>query len=320
VHRPAVGLALAAVVLAALAVGFLGLPREGSALPVIARRAILIALPRWHTTEVVNEIVYGTRGFDTFGETFLLLGAVVGIVLLSRGKEQRSGFLPEEELAEREQSKVDADAPGGHGGAEPEAATAEQEEREEEEGDSPPGPPTDADEEGLGETRQERAPAMTLVVRGGTRIVIPLLAAAGIYLVAWGYTPGGGFPAGAVVTGVVLFVYAAYGPRSVRRVVRADLLETVELAGAALIIAVEALGLILSGSFSANWLPLGSPRTIVSGGVLQAFSGGELIEVATGLLLAIFSLLTMGRDWVEDLEQEAHAGEGPSRPASARRR
>jgi multicomponent Na+:H+ antiporter subunit B len=122
-----------------------------------------------------------------------------------------------------------------------------------------------------------------------------------------------------VVTGVVLFVYAAYGPRSVRRVVRADLLETVELAGAALIIAVEALGLVLSGSFSANWLPLGTPRTIVSGGVLQAFSGGELIEVATGLLLAIFSLLTMGRDWVEDLEQEVHAGKGTFRPASARR-
>jgi multicomponent Na+:H+ antiporter subunit B len=313
------GLALTALAAAALAVGFLGLPREGSALPLIARRAILIALPRWHTTEVVNEIVYGTWGFDTFGETFLLLGAVVGIVLLSRGKEQRSGFLPEEQLAEREQSEVDIDAPGGRGGGEPEAASAEQEEREEEEGDSPPGRPADADVEKLGETRQEKAPAMTLVVRGGTRIVIPLLAAAGIYLVAWGYSPGGGFPAGAVVTGVVLFVYAAYGPRSVRRVVRADLLETVELAGAALIIAVEALGLVLSGSFSANWLPLGSPRTILSGGVLQAFSGGELIEVATGLLLAIFSLLTMGRDWVEDLEQEVHAGKDAFRPAAARR-
>ena len=45
--------------------------------PAIARYALEIALPQWHITEPVNEVVYGTRGFDTFGETFLLLAAVV---------------------------------------------------------------------------------------------------------------------------------------------------------------------------------------------------------------------------------------------------
>ena len=75
---------LAFVLVAALAVGLgvalVGLPREHAPLPAIARRALTVALPRWHITEPVNEVVYGTRGFDTFGETFLLLAAVVSVV------------------------------------------------------------------------------------------------------------------------------------------------------------------------------------------------------------------------------------------------
>ena len=48
-------------------------------LPAVARYAMDVALPRWGLTEPVNEVVYGTRGFDTFGETFLLLAAVVSV-------------------------------------------------------------------------------------------------------------------------------------------------------------------------------------------------------------------------------------------------
>ena len=50
-----------------------------------------VALPKWRHHEPVNEVVYGTRGFDTFGETFLLLAAVVGIMTITRGKEPRGG-------------------------------------------------------------------------------------------------------------------------------------------------------------------------------------------------------------------------------------
>ena len=55
-----------------------------------------VAIPKWHTLEPVNEVVYGTRGFDTFGETFLLLAAVVGIGMITRSREARRGFIGEE--------------------------------------------------------------------------------------------------------------------------------------------------------------------------------------------------------------------------------
>jgi multicomponent Na+:H+ antiporter subunit B len=134
-------------------------------------------------------------------------------------------------------------------------------------------------------------------VRAAVRTVAPLLTMAGLYLVAWGYTPGGGFPAGAVALGVVMLAYVSLGYRRVEPWLRPGVIEPVELGGALAIVLIGLLGLVLDGSFSANFLPLAPVQTIRAGGVLQAFSASELIEVGTGLVLAVFGLLGMGHDW-----------------------
>src|SRR5689334_18208210 len=94
-HRPAVGWVLAGAATAGLAVAVLAAPRGSYPLPAIARQALAVALPQWRTTEPVSEVVYGTRGFDTFGETFLLLAAVVGGSVIVRPREPRRGFIGE---------------------------------------------------------------------------------------------------------------------------------------------------------------------------------------------------------------------------------
>ena len=81
--------------MAALGAAVVGIPRDHAALPAVARYAMEVALPRWGLTEPVNEIVYGTRGFDTFGETFLLLAAVVSVVMITRSAEPRRGYFGE---------------------------------------------------------------------------------------------------------------------------------------------------------------------------------------------------------------------------------
>jgi multicomponent Na+:H+ antiporter subunit B len=303
-HRPKAGLVLVAALAACLGAAMFTLPRDRAPLPGVARYAMEIALPKWHTTEPVNEIVYGTRGFDTFGETFLLLAAVVGVVVISRSKERRRTVLLEDVLAREEQAGMSRRGAAGSRGSKTHSATAEHEESEEsEEG---PGGAETPEEPGsrVGTREPERATAMTVVVRGGIRAVAPLLAVAGIYLAAWGYSPGGGFPAGGVITGVILLGYVAYGHRAVSRIVHRDTLENVELLGAAAIIGLGVAGLVLKGSFSANMLPLGKVQTIRSGGLLQAFSAAELVEVATGLTLVIFAFLSMGSDWAEEDEEE----------------
>jgi multicomponent Na+:H+ antiporter subunit B len=307
-HRRWRGAALTAGTAVALTAAMAGIPREHEPLSAVARYAMEVALPRWGLTEPVNEVVYGTRGFDTFGETFLLLAAVISVVVIARSAEPRRGYFGESLAGQREQ--VQADPAEQADASEVQARAAERRER----GERAPGDPAEPetpDATPLGTPAPETADAMTVVVRTAIRIALPVLAVAGLYLVAWGYSPGGGFPGGAVILGVLLLAYAGFGRRRVSRIVRPGLLEAIEMAGAAAIIVTELLGLLLRGSFSANWLPLAAPQTIVSGGIAQLFSASELIEVGTGLAIAVFALIGMGHDWSPDEHGDVGDRAGP---------
>jgi multicomponent Na+:H+ antiporter subunit B len=312
-HRPWLLIPVVAAVSGAVLVGVTGLPGAGRALTSIGRQAMTTALPRWGTTEVVSEIVYGSRGWDTFGETFLLLAAVVATVVVSRGREPRTEYIGEESAGRAEQRKTD---PGR--GADTEEAEARAAEREES-NDSPAPAPDSADDDPLGTPGPERAAGMTVVVRIGARVAAPVLAVASVYLAALGYTPGGGFPAGAALLGVAVLLYAALGHRAVRGFVRPSVLEPVELVGAATIVAIGLGGLAVKGSFLDNWVPLAPQQTIRAGGTLQLFSGAELVEVATGLGIAIFALLGMKHDWAPDEDDADDEPEADDEPAAGNR-
>lgn len=294
-HRPWLAVPVMLALATVIVIGLTDLPDGSNPLPDIARHAMHIALPQWGTTEVVSEVVYGSRAFDTFGETFLLLAAVVAVVVLSRGREPRHEYVGEASAGRIEQRTTDP-----VDGADPEESRA----REAESAESHDEPaPEHADDSPLGAGAPERAVAMTVVVRLAARTAAVILSVAGIYLAALGYTPGGGFPAGVVLAGVAIMLYTALGHRAMRSVVRPRVLEPIEIFGAAAIIAVGALGLWLRDSFLDNWLPLAPQQTIRAGGTLQLFSGFELIEVATGITIAVFALLGMGHDWTPDEDE-----------------
>lgn len=288
-HRPRTAVTLTGATAAALLIGLLRLPREGSALPDVARHALDIALPLWGQADPVNEVVYGSRGFDTFGETFILLAAVIAVSTLARSREPRREYVGEATAGRAEQAKFD---PRG-GETERDKQTRRAEEAEEEGGEPLPDP----DGIQLGMRAPERAEAMSVVVRVAALVAVIVLAVAAIYLGAWGYSPGGGFPSGAAITGVILLVYVALGHRAVNPLVRPAVMEPVEIAGALVIIAIGVVGLAIKGSLFANWVPLGEPQTILAGGTNQPYSLAEFIEVATGLTIAVFALLGMRHDW-----------------------
>ena len=207
VHRRWTAALLSAGVFTGLVVAFTGLPDETAELPAVARRAMTGALPDFRATEPVDAVVYGYRAMDTFGETFLLLAAVVAVMVLTRTREARHGFVGEEKAADDEQQ--DVDQPRG-GSSSDDARRAERVE----EGRAPDAPTPDR--EGLGAPAPETAQAMTVVTRTAVRVALPLLLVGGLYLVSQGYSPGGGFPAGAVLLGVVLLVHTAFGYDRVR--------------------------------------------------------------------------------------------------------
>lgn len=295
-HRPWVALSLTGGTAAALLIGVLGLPREGTALPEVARHALEIALPTWGQADPVNEIVYGSRGFDTFGETFILLAAVIAVSTLARSREPRREYVGEATAGREEQAEID---PGG-GETERDKQTRRAGEAEGEGNEPLPDP----DAIPLGTPAPERAEAMSVVVRVAARMAAIILAVAGIYLGAWGYSPGGGFPAGAAITGVVLLLYVTLGRHAVSPVVRPSVLEPTEIVGALVIIAIGLAGLAIKGSLFANWVPLGEPDTILAGGTNQPYSLAEFIEVATGLTIAVFALLGIRHDWAPGPEED----------------
>ena len=232
----------------------------------------------------------------------VLLAAVVSVIMLTRPSEARRGY-----FGEREQAEIDPDE-------QPDAEERETRAADEREQlNETAAQIQDPDKKPPGENPPERAESLTVVTRTAIRLAAPVLAVTGLYLVAWGYSPGGGFPCGAVVLGILLLVYAAFGRRKIARFVRPTVLESIEMGGAVLIILTELLGLLLKGSFSANWLPLTAPGTIRSGGIVQLFSLGELIEVATGLSIAVFALLGVRRDWTPDKDDEDGAESGTRR-------
>lgn len=295
-HRPWAALTLTAAAAAALLIGVLGLPREGVALPEVARRALDIALPVWGQADPVNEIVYGSRGFDTFGETFILLAAVVAVATLARPREARHEYVGEASAGRVEQAEVDPGMGGGTGETERDKQTRRAEEAEGEGTEPLPNP----DGIPLGTRAPERAAGMSVVVRVAARVAVIILAVAAFYLSAWGYTPGGGFPTGAAITGVALLLYVALGHRAVNAVVRPAVLEPIEIVGAFAIIAIGLVGLATKGALFANWIPLGEPQTVLAGGTNQPYSASEFVEVTTGLTIAVFALLGMRHDWAPD--------------------
>lgn len=276
---------LAALVGIVLATAYLATDQHD--LPPIARRAPAMAIPDWHTTEPVNAIVYGTRAFDTVGETFVLVAAVVSVTTLARRRRPRPDAAAEDLIATRERSRQPADHQG-----DPTARRAEQaEESGSEELNEPTGRRPALDPEaGMGD-----------VVRVATRVLLPILFVAGVLIYAWGYSPGGGFPAGTVVAGVALLVYASHGLNGLRRFGSTSLLETIEIVASSAVLMLAAAGLIFAGSVTANVLPLGRVHTIVGGGNIQLLSGIELVEVAAGLLLVILAILGMHHDWTDEI-------------------
>ena len=131
-HRPVAGLVLVAAFAAVLVAALVGIPREHSPLPAIARHALLVALPRWKITEPVNEVVYGTRGFDTSGRPSSCLPLLSESPRSRRAREARRGFIGEEVAGQREQAQVDPAPPVDTG--EEKARRAEEEEQGEQGG------------------------------------------------------------------------------------------------------------------------------------------------------------------------------------------
>jgi multicomponent Na+:H+ antiporter subunit B len=124
------------------------------------------------------------------------------------------------------------------------------------------------------------------VVRAVSALLVGGTVLLGLYVVAFGpITPGGGFQGGVVLASGLLLVYLAGTYRSYRDVSPAPLIELAEGTGAGGYVAVGLLGLALAQSFLENFLPPGTPGTLLSAGSIPLLNLAAALEVSAALVL-----------------------------------
>jgi multicomponent Na+:H+ antiporter subunit B len=125
-------------------------------------------------------------------------------------------------------------------------------------------------------------------------VLIPGLIALGIYIVVHGQlTPGGGFQGGVILAAGPLAVFLAGRYLRMRVLAPAALVEVAEAIGAVGYALVGLGGLVFVGVFFKNFLPLGIPGHLLSGGHIDLASTAVGVEVSGAFLVA----------WSEFLDQ-----------------
>lgn len=101
----------------------------------------------------------------------------------------------------------------------------------------------------------------------GVTVLFPLVLLFGISIIVHGHlSPGGGFQGGVIVASAFLLQFLAHGDRYDLRERLVTLVES--LSGAGFVLA-GVLGLLVTGRFLGNFLPLGTMGDLFSGGVLE---------------------------------------------------
>src|SRR5215208_2048256 len=108
----------------------------------------------------------------------------------------------------------------------------------------------------------------------------------GTYVVAHGHlSPGGGFQGGVILAAALLLVYAAGRLLALERVRPVALVEAADALGAAAFALVAVGGLVFGVAAMANFLPLGSLGSLLSGGTIPVLSVAVGVEVAGAVTL-----------------------------------
>lgn len=149
---------------------------------------------------------------------------------------------------------------------------------------------------------------MSLIVKKVTQLVIALIYIFGMYIIFFGHIyHGGGFPGGLILGCGLVLIMLAFGKNMVLEKIN---LKTLRILGICGLFAYLIIGLLgfFKGSFLMNFIPMGRPFYLNSGGFIPLLNLVSGIQIFALLFLAIVSLTNFGR-WVESfkIEPDEHA-------------
>ena len=136
---------------------------------------------------------------------------------------------------------------------------------------------------------------MTLIVRCTARIVVGFIAVFGIYIAMTGHlSPGGGFSGGVILAAAVLLIVLAFGREGSAKLITEDRWHLWDAGGAMAFLLVAMFG-YFAGSFFFNFIHIGRPGRLLSGGAIPVSNLAVAVKVAAGLAGALIALSAFRR-------------------------
>ncbi len=168
---------------------------------------------------VVYSVVFNYRGYDTLGESFILIGAIAGTTAILRKKGNRASAAI---VGTR-----------GDAGQEPLKVVSYRTDQK-------------------GRTKYRRKP---VIVKCAADFLLPFATVYGWYIILHGaMSPGGGFQGGVLAAGTVLLVYLAYGLTGIRKVFHSHFLHYSETAAEIVYVCIGLAGIAAGLHFCFNFV------------------------------------------------------------------
>jgi len=130
------------------------------------------------------------------------------------------------------------------------------------------------------------------IIRTIVQKLFPFIVLFGLYLISHGHlSPGGGFQGGVVIGTAIILLALSYGIEKTEKKFENKQLSMLEKLGILTFIFLGFLGIFMGHSFLGNFLPLGKPGKIASGGLMLLFNIAIGIEVAAGVSIIFYALV-----------------------------
>jgi len=130
------------------------------------------------------------------------------------------------------------------------------------------------------------------IIRTIAQKLFPFIILFGFYLISHGHlSPGGGFQGGVVLSTAIILLALSHSIEQTEKKFKSRWLNMLEKLGILTLIFLGFLGIFFGYSFLGNFLPLGNPGEIASGGLMLLFNVAIGIKVAAGVSVIFYALV-----------------------------
>ena len=130
------------------------------------------------------------------------------------------------------------------------------------------------------------------IIRTIAQKLFPFIVLFGFYLISHEHlSPGGGFQGGVVLGTAIILLALSHSIEQTEKKFKSRWLNMLEKLGILTLIFLGFLGIFLGYSFLGNFLPLGNPGQIASGGLMLLLNIAIGIKVAAGVSVIFYALV-----------------------------